>query len=215
MFGQPICSLSQFFFLLLTTPSPMPISYSKYSDAALLPLLSKGDDKAFTEIYNRYWDKLLFVAGIKCRNLGIAEEIVQDIFLDLWNRRAELHITGELEAYLAVSVKYRVINAQAKMKRALEYQRFTLESSVQPINTTEQWLSFHDLQHRLAGLVNKLPEKCRITYQLSREQGLSQKEVALRLHITEKAVEANLARALRSLRKSLKQLFFNFFTFLP
>jgi RNA polymerase sigma-70 factor (ECF subfamily) len=62
----------------------------------------------------------------------------------------------------------------------------------------------------MSELVSKLPKRCRLTWQLSREEGLSQKEVAQRLQVSEKAVEANLARAAKSLRLSLKQ-FFSFF----
>lgn len=186
-------------------------AYCTYNDASLLSLLAVGDDLAFTEIYNRYWDKMLFVAGSKCRHLETAEEIVQDIFLDLWNRRTTLCINGELEAYLAVSVKYRVINAQAKLKRALEYQNIAAENGNLLADDPEHWLSFKELNGRLAKLVDKLPEKCRITYQLRREEGLSQKEVAAHLRISEKTVEANFARALKTLRVSLKS-FCSFFS---
>lgn len=188
----------------------MHVPYQSYNDAELLPLLIQGDDKAFTEIYNRYWDKLLYIAGIKCRSVALAEEIVQDIFLDLWNRRATLQIYGELEAYLAVSVKYRVINTQARLKRALEYQQFAAGHQPLHDNSTEEWLSFHELKDRLSALIAGMPEKCRITYQLSREQGLSHKEVARHLQVTEKAVEANLSRALKLLKTSLR----NFLSFL-
>lgn len=182
----------------------MALVYSSYSDDCLLELMSGGDDEAFTEIYNRYWERLLYVAGIKCRNLGIAEEIVQDIFLDLWNRRASLNITSNLEGYLATSVKYRVINAQVKMKNGLDYKRHATETLSGQENTTEHQLNFQELQSQLEKLVGQLPEKCRITYTL-KEDGLSQKEIAAHLHISEKGVEANLARAMKSLRVSLRQ----------
>lgn len=188
---------------------------TSYSDKELLTLISKGDDKAFTELYNRYWDKLLFISGIKFRNLSVAEEMVQDVFLDIWNRRSELNITGELEAYLAVSMKYKVINAQVKLKRATEYQQYALICQTLQDNSTEEWLSFNELKGRLSLLVSKLPEKCRITYLLSREQGLSQKEIATQLHITEKAVEANVSRAVKSLRISMKEILSSILFFLP
>lgn len=192
----------------------MSTPYSTYSDASLLLLLSQADHKAFTEIYNRYWDRLLFIAGIKFRNLAIAEEMVQDIFLDLWNRRAEIRITGELEAYLAVSMKYKIINAQARLKRSLAYRHSAMEGA-RSDNSTEEWVHFHELQGRLSRLVHQLPEKCRITYQLRREEGLSQKEIARRLNISEKAVEANLTRALKSLRTALHFLMSGLFSILP
>jgi RNA polymerase sigma factor (sigma-70 family) len=174
-----------------------------HTDQELFRLLRQGDEGAFTEIYNRYWEKLLFIAGIKLRDLAIAEELVQDIFFDLWVRRYELELTGEPSHYLAVCMKHKVINAQVKRKRALDYQAYSGKLSAQADNSTEHWLSFEELKDKLASLVAGLPERCRITYQLSREAGLSQKQIASRLQVSEKAVEGNLSRALKALRIGL------------
>lgn len=185
------------------------------SDKELLSLVSKSNDRAFTELYNRYWDKLLFIAGIKMRDLAIAEEMVQDIFFDIWNRRETLNVTGELEAYLAVSMKYKVINAQAKLNRNAEYQRYLFDHVALQDNSTEEWLSFNELREKLSLLVNKLPEKCRITYQLSREDFLTQKEIATKLKVSEKAVEANLSRAKKFIRLALREMLSCFMAILP
>ncbi len=168
--------------------------------------MKQDEESAFTALYNRYWEKLLFIAGIKLRDLAIAEELVQDIFLDLWNRRDRLDISGELSHYLATCMKYKVINAQAKRKRAQDYAQLTAARLDRADESTDHWLQFEDLRHQLAKLVAGLPEKCRLTYQLSREQGLSQKEIAHRLRVSEKAVEGNLSRALRALRTGLSHL---------
>jgi RNA polymerase sigma factor (sigma-70 family) len=132
--------------------------------------------------------------------------MVQDIFLDIWNRRAELNITGDLEAYLAVSMKFKVINAQARLKRSRDFQQYLVYHQTKQDNSTEEWLGFHELKERLSLLVSKLPERCRITYQLSKELGFSQREIAAQLEISEKAVEANLSRAMKSLRLVINQL---------
>jgi RNA polymerase sigma-70 factor (ECF subfamily) len=174
-----------------------------YTDQELFRLLRQNDEAAFTELYNRYWEKLLFIAGIKLRDLAIAEELVQDIFFDLWQRRSQLELTGEPSHYLAVCMKHKVINAQAKRKRALDYQAYSGKLSAREDNSTEHWLSFEELKDKLASLVARLPEKCRITYQLSREAGLSQKQIARKLQVSEKAVEGNLSRALKALRIGL------------
>jgi RNA polymerase sigma-70 factor (family 1) len=192
------------------TFSLLPV-LSSYSDQELIRLLKQDDEGAFTELYNRYWERLLFIAGIKLRNLAIAEELVQDIFLDLWNRREHLEISGELSHYLATSMKYKVINAQAKQKRALDYARNA--GSTQDLTGENNYhrLHFEELRRQLALLVADLPEKCRITYQLSRDQGLPAKEIARQLRVSEKAVEANLSRALRALRTGLSHLQILFF----
>jgi RNA polymerase sigma-70 factor (family 1) len=168
--------------------------------------MKQDDEGAFTELYNRYWERLLFIAGIKLRDLAIAEELVQDIFFDLWQRRDRLELSGELSHYLAVCMKHKVINAQAKRKRALDYAQFATGRQEQTGENTEHWLRFEELKDQLARLVAGLPERCRITYQLSREYGLSQKEIALHLHVSEKAVEGNLSRALKALRLGLTHL---------
>ena len=90
------------------------MSLKPYTDSELLSLLRQGVESGFTEIYNRYWKNLLVVAVNKTGDLDEAEEIVQDIFVSLWNRRETLEITSSLNNYLAVSVKYRVIKALAK-----------------------------------------------------------------------------------------------------
>ena len=190
-------------------------SYNNFNDDYLITLLKKNDDQAFTAIYNRYWDRLLFVAGVKFRDLAMAEEMVQDVFLDLWNRRSTLEITSSLEAYLAVSMKYKVINAQAKLKHASDYENYTLHHQPLQDNATQDWLNFQELQHQLSKLVSSLPEKCRITYQMSRELGLSQKEIAHRMHVSEKAVEANLSRAVKSLRKAIASILSSLVSILP
>lgn len=159
-------------------------------------------ESAFTEVYNRYWDKLLFVAAIKLRDLAMAEEIVQDVFLDLWKRRKQISITGSLEAYLSVAVKYRIINAHAKMKREQDF----LASRTDAALHIESWLDEKELQKNYQLLVSQLPEKCRITYQLSREEGLSLKEIAGRMAVSQKTVEANLTRSLKLLRFGLKKI---------
>lgn len=180
-------------------------NYLSYPDNQLLTLMGNGDEQAFTELYNRYWERLLYVAGVKMKDLAIAEELVQDVFLDLWNRRDTLEVRGELGAYLAVSMKYKVINVQARQKRAADYQK-NLDGAAAD-HSTEHLLNFDDLRHRLEALVQGLPEKCRITFRLSREADLTHKEIASHLQVTEKAVEANLTRAIKSIRKGLSYFF--------
>lgn len=180
----------------------MPRPLRHINDNELVERLH-SDEVAFTEIYHRYWDKLLFIAGTKLKNIALAEELVQDVFFDIWRRRKEIHITGELEYYLAVAIKYRIINAHAKIKRqqALKYDQTTCEHP-------ELVIDERDLLKNLQILVARLPEKCRITYQLSREEGLPLKTIAQKLNVSQKAVEANLTRTLKLLRFGLRKILF-------
>src|SRR6185503_12918358 len=92
-------------------------SHNCHTDKELLAAIQKGDEEAFTALYLRYWDKLFYLAGKKLGDLPEAENIVQDIFLDIWHRRYELDIHNNIDGYLVVAVKYRIINAQEKRNR--------------------------------------------------------------------------------------------------
>lgn len=177
-------------------------SASTASDLELIDFLQKGSRMAFTEIYNRYWDKLFNMAGHKLDHLEDAEEVVQDIFISLWHRRESLSISTTLNAYLAVSVKYRVIKFLDK-----QYQQKKYAGSLGPEklldNSTEQWLEFMEMKERLEKLVLKLPIKCQLVYRLSREDGASQKEIAESLNISEKTVEAHLAKAVQRIKTGI------------
>ena len=139
------------------------------NEKELLTLLRDGDEDAFTEIYNLYWKRCFFIAAQKLQNLSEAEGLVQDIFLDLWKRREELNITTCLFTYLAVSVKYKVINLLARRNLAAKYvQHAAVTGSVSDLST-EQGLGLQELKHLLMKETSRLPEKCRMVFQMSRE----------------------------------------------
>jgi RNA polymerase sigma-70 factor (ECF subfamily) len=181
-------------------------AFATLDDAELLRLLKNNNEEAFTEIYNRYWKKLFVVAANKLSDVAEGEELIQDIFLDLWRRRYEIEITAGLPAYLSVAVKYKVINVLAKRNVQARYLKHLATSSDIDLST-ENWLQFEELRHRLEKLVIALPEKCRLVYRLSRENGLTQKQIASSLNIAEKTVESHLSKALKSLRSVLNNFF--------
>jgi RNA polymerase sigma-70 factor (family 1) len=188
--------------------------YDSHSDEQLLSLLKSGGSEAFTELYDRYWKKLFAVAVNKIHDLYVAEELVQDILSDLWVRKETIELTGELRSYLAVAMKYRIINYQAKQKRARDYAAYAAARLSVADDSMRESLQFEELKGRLSELVAQLPERCQLTYRLSREAGLTQREIAEKLHISEKAVERNMTRAIRSLKSGLSQLFSVFIPFL-
>jgi RNA polymerase sigma-70 factor (family 1) len=173
------------------------------SDQELVERLPVSES-AFTEIYNRYWDKLLFVAALKLQNTAMAEEVVQEIFVDIWNRRERLSITVSLEAYLSVAVKYRIINAQLKLRREQDF----ISRQQEPVVNADHELDEKELQKHYQLLISQLPEKCRITYRLSREEGLTLKEISRAMSVSQKAVEANLTRSIKLLRFGLRKIMF-------
>ncbi len=177
-------------------------SYSQKTDIELVTLLSLSDEEAFTEIYNRYWRKLFTLAANRIKNLEEAEEIIQDIFTSLWNRRAKLNLNSELASYLAVSVKYRVIKVMDRYYKMQSYVDAMLTQELVD-DSTQQFLALDELQQELAKYIKRLPDRCKLVFQLSREEGYSQKQIAQELGISEKTVEAHLGKAFKTLRSKL------------
>ncbi len=185
--------------------------YASYADDRLLALLGMNDEEAFTALYKRYWEKVFYVALKKLGDESVAEDIVQDVFADLWKRRVGLEVREKLAAYLAVAVKYRVINVQARQHRLNRIRDKIYAGTEEGTRATEEWLSFEELRSQLEQNIARLPEKSRLAFQYNRDEGLSYKEIAARMNISEKAVERNIARAVQSLKKAIQNIFALFF----
>lgn len=173
-----------------------------HTDEQLVQLLKQRPDAAFTEIYDRYWDKLFVVACHRLDNEAEAKELVQNVFYNLWKRRDALQLKYSLSTYLSTAIKYEVLNTLASRNRKERYETFQQQHLQVASNDTQNQVDFNELQDKVAVLVKKLPEKCRIVFEL-RQQGFSQKEIASSLNIAEKTVEAHVANAMRHLRTGL------------
>ena len=179
---------------------------ANYADLELVELISKDDKSAFTELYHRYWGRLFTVAANKLdKDLASAEELVQDIFLDLWRRRRDLQIKSSVSAYLAVALKYKVIDARIRRHRHQTYQAAATREISIIDNSTEQQLRFNELKKRLETLVRDLPERSRLIY-MDKESGCSHKEIADRLSISKRTVEAHLRKITEAIRSKIRYI---------
>lgn len=177
-------------------------------ESELLRKMAQGDDLAFTEIYHQYWKLLFSVAANKLNNLADAEEVVQDVFADLWKRRQEIDIRQSLKSYLAAAVKFQVYSLLYKRHRQRHHEKL-LQQHTSHLSHVEEQFDLKALQEQLQQTTAQLPERCKLVYELSRDAGLSNKEIAQSLEISEKTVENQMTKALKHLRTSLK-FFFSF-----
>jgi RNA polymerase sigma-70 factor (family 1) len=170
------------------------------SDNELVLLLKEGSESTLTALYQRYWDKLLTVATNRLDDPQEAEECVQDVFFRLWQRRGDFQLSHSLATYLAVAVKYRVINAMDKQYRLRNRMERSYSDLVKyQVFSAEDYLLEKELKEQITASINKLLEKCRIVFKLSREQGLTHKQIASELDIAEKTVEAHISKALKDI----------------
>lgn len=170
-----------------------------WPDSELLSLLRLDDRKAFEILYNKYSRKLFYAAYNLFRDKDVCEDLIQELFIDLWTKRHTLHITS-LEWYLKVAVKNRVLMYIRTQKATLDIS--VIEVLAEKYSADSQLLQ-HDISRVLDSSVATLPEKCRQIFTLSRREYLSNKEIASRLNISIKTVENQMTIALRHLRHGL------------
>ena len=176
---------------------------TKYSDEELVGLLGEGNNQAFEEIYRRYWYRLFGVAYHETGTREEAEELVHDLFEQLWNRRQQLTIR-HLSTYLVVSMKHLVVNYIKSQITHRKYQEYLIFSELQQSTTTEDVVHFADLSKAVEEAMKKLPEKSVEIFKLSRFENQSVREIARHMNLSEKAVEYHITKSLKLLKEQLK-----------
>jgi RNA polymerase sigma-70 factor (family 1) len=182
--------------------------YHLYDDSELLRLLAEGDEKAFSEIYNRYWKKIYAIGYSRLKNVQLAEDILHDVFASLWKNREKAEINS-LQNYLATASKYLVFAAIRKSIREQQYQAAQPEFSEEL--SSENELLYKQLAAFAAKEIESLPERCRLIFKYSREKGMSTREIALEMKISQKTVENQMNKALHRLRFSMRKILQLFF----
>jgi RNA polymerase sigma-70 factor, ECF subfamily len=173
------------------------------TETDLLKGLATDDKGSFNQLIRLYYTVLSRSALKYVRSKEQAEEIVQDVFVSLWERRQTLMITTSLEAYLYTAVKYQSIN-YLKKKLAKPVFDSDFPASAHPAtNDTEDQVACKELARLVTQAIGTLPEKCRIIFDLSRNAGLTYREIAAELNISPKTVETQISIALTRIKAYL------------
>lgn len=180
--------------------------YQSYNNEALLVLLSESNEFAFAEIYSRFWKKLFAIAYNRLKENQEAEDIVHDVFASLWVNRSKVEIEF-LENYLATATKYMVLAKIKRKERERTYYNTCQRVPVVelPVETS---LDYKRILEIVKNEVEKLPEKCRLIFKYSRNDGMPVKHIAKRLSISPKTVENQLNKAIKQLKLVTKTFFY-------
>ena len=173
---------------------------STLNEKDMLSRLREGDEMALTALYKAHWKSLFLSAYTVIKDKEVCEDIVQDLFLQVWRKRETLEIRESLPAYLSAAVRYQVFHYIRKASKSNIIRADITPDQVLP---SDEKILKNELRIRIHLAVTCLPEKCRLIYKLSREQQLSHREIALLLGISTKTVENQLTIALRRLRHQL------------
>jgi RNA polymerase sigma-70 factor (family 1) len=188
------------------------MNVSQLTDAALMDGVRNDDRKAFRELYDRYQDKMYLLAFRKVHSKEIAEEIVQEVFVDLWEKRHRLNIS-EIRNYIFRSVKNGVLDyVRAQIVR----QNYAKEFALQPepaSNDADDTLALRELTTAIDEGMDNLSDKTREIFKYNRLESLSADEIANILNIPKRTVEYHITVGLRTMRTALKH-FILFWTIL-
>ncbi len=168
----------------------------------LLQQIEKGDESAFRMLFDTYYKYLTVIAYRYLNDGEKARDLAQDVFLDIWNRRAELQINYEIKAYLRRAVINKSLNYLKREKRIDFSENEKLpDSAIAPQAALE--VEAADLKRIIQQCIDQLPARCRIIFCMSRFEEKSHKEIASHLGISTKTIENQITRALKSIRKTL------------
>ncbi|HEX2780287.1 MAG TPA: RNA polymerase sigma-70 factor [Gemmatimonadaceae bacterium] len=171
-------------------------------DRDLLARIRQGDQGAFDTLFRAHYAALVRHVEGMLRRRDVAEEVVQDVMLELWRRRETLVVDDSLRAYLYRATRNRALNHlrhEAIVRRS--EPELTPDPESRPRGDAE--LVLEELDAAIKRAVAELPDRCREVFELSRMRGLKYSEIASTLGISVKTVEAQMGKALRLLRASL------------
>lgn len=159
--------------------------------------------EGFEWLYNTYWEKIFAVCYHNTQDLELCREMTQDIFKSIWERRDSLIIEKSWEHYLVRSAKLKVAEHFRNQVTRKKHFDNAIRDYCKTANCTEQDVCYSILVQELGLLVNQLPCQCQNVFKMSRSEGMTNKEIAKKLNISQRAVEYHLNKAMIFLKKNL------------
>lgn len=182
-------------------------SFTHYNDQELLALIQQGNEQALTALYYRYYAALCLKAYKRITSAPLVEEIVQDVFVNLWLKSASLDTGGNVRAYLYATLRNKILH-ELRSARVRSFYLARIEAPARDATAPGDGLQriyARETEERISRTILSLPPQCRQAFLLSRYEGLSYMEIAERMHVSVNTVEKHVGKALRVLRKTLEE----------
>jgi RNA polymerase sigma-70 factor (family 1) len=174
----------------------------KNSENKIINGLKSGDESSYNKLYNEYYLILSVFAGRYVKDLDIAREIVQDLFVHLYEIRKSLVITTSLKAYLYQSVRNKCLNLILQNQLHEDHLEKIKINEISSTGVEEEIMEI-ELEHQVYKIVSQLPDQCQKIFTLSRVDGKKNREIAENLNISIRTVETQISKAIRILRNKL------------
>jgi RNA polymerase sigma-70 factor (ECF subfamily) len=177
------------------------------TEKELIRQLRQGDHEAFTSLYERYWRQVYNFCRLYLSNRSVAEEVVQEVFIKIWESRESIREEKNFKGLLFIITRNRIFNQHRKSVNE-DFYKMTVLSVMEDSYNMEKEIEARDLGEYIDRLIEELPSRRREIFNLSRKEHKSYKEIAELLHISEKTVENQIGEALKHLKRNLLLLTF-------
>ena len=164
--------------------------------------LRSGRDSAYEQLFKEYYKPLAVFASTYVEDIETGKEIVQDLFVHLYEKRRALAINSSIKSYLFKSVRNRCLN-HIKHQQVVKMHHDQMKPVVEESENLEDLIRETELEHMVSKVVDQLPPKCKRIFTMSRVSGLSNGEIAQELEISKRTVETQISNALKVLREKL------------
>lgn len=176
-----------------------------HNEKELLVLASQADQGAFTTLFHLYKNKLYAYILRLTESEMLAEDIVQDVFMKLWNDRDSLHLIDNFGSYLFRMSKNQVINHFKRMAHETLIMAEIFQQNPVGHNETQEIVALKDVEKILGDILEKLPPQQKAVYHLSREEGRTHDEIANLLKISPNTVKNHIVQAMSTIRMQLRK----------
>ncbi len=176
-----------------------------FSDSEIIGKIRQGDKQEFEKLFRSSYVSLVRYTKTIIRDHDASEEIVQEFFFRLWQDRQNLKIESSLNGYLYRSVHNRALHYLEHQKVVSRHAGEVLATADLTSEPVTDAIYYHELQARVARVLERLPERCRLIFRMNRFEGLKYNEIADKLAVSLKTVEADMGKALKEFRKALAE----------
>jgi RNA polymerase sigma-70 factor (family 1) len=175
------------------------------SEQEIVGAIRQGNERIFEETFRKYYQSLCNYANSILKEMDEAEEVVQNLFLSIWEKRGDLEINISLKSYLYRAVHNHCLNRIKHLKIREEYQQYATNFYDASYESVSQTVIKNELEQKIEEAIRKLPEQCRLIFRMSRFEELKYHEIAEQLELSPKTVENQIGKALKILRVELAE----------
>lgn len=176
-----------------------------YTDQLLLQQMSTGSEEAFCRLFDHYWNRVYSSSLVLTKSPQMAQDIAQEVFLQLWQHREKAAEIQKLDGFLFISARNLIFKKMSRLKVEEAYQHYLSYQAMAAAGEANIPTEFKELQTIVEAGISQLPPQQQKAFRLSRERGLSHEEISHQMGVSRAAVKDYIVRSLAFLRKYLRE----------